>query len=215
MTFNQILTRIDQLYPNGETITVKIDHVNNAQSELSSYFGKYITDESLVTVADQDSYTFPGSLTDVSEIKTLEIGARETPIDRYDYLNYDQSPADGDYPKMYSYHQIYGFDGGKKLCLYPTPLENDFPIRITYLKKLTECTMSTLSLEPEFDPRWHNLLVYYSCYLVCSSGASPDTVQADAFKVKFEEGIEDLWRYRMTQSIYDPMFKRDNKFWHR
>ena len=215
MTFQEIINKVNSLYPHGESQTTVIDHINNAQAELSNYIGKLITVNTITTVSGQDQYSYPTGINDVSEIKYLDISTTPTPQTRYDYIRYDYAPMDDTIPKTYSYTQVYDASGNKSFVIYPIPLEADKKIRITYRKKLANCTVSTLANEPEFDSRFHNLIVFYCCYMICSSGASPDTIQADSFKLKYEEGINDIWRLNMTQEIESPRTRKDNDFWRR
>lgn len=215
MTFQQIVNRIAELYPHGETVSTVINHINSAQDELSAYFGKTIMDSSVVTVTDQETYSFPSGLTDCSEIKLLEIGTSDTPADSFDYVQYRFHEIEKGRPYGNVFYQLYSSSGVKTFGIYPIPTEDDLPIRITYLKPLTEATISTLTSSPDFDSRYHDLLVYYSCYMICSSGASPDGVQADAFYQKYKDGLEELWKLKSQKIIDAPLKRRDNATWYR
>lgn len=215
MTYQQIMTRIKELYPHGEQISTIIAHINAGQDDLAHYFGKTIVDSSLSTVVDQDEYAFPAGIEDVSQIKFLDIGNSATPVDRFDYVRYTYIEQEYGRPMGSSFYQVVDSSGDKTLGLYPVPSVASLPIRITYQKKLTEATASTLATEPEFDSRYHDLLVYYACHLICSSGASPDTIQADSFMQKYEEGLEELWRNKMEKTVAAPPKMRDNRTWYR
>lgn len=215
MNYQQIVSRINDMYPHGETTATVLNHINGAQDELSFFFGKMITDSSLVTVADQAEYAFPALLTDVSEIKRLEIGTSGTPVDNFDYTQYKFVEMDLGRPSGNSFYQIYSSVGAKSLGIYPIPQDAGFPIRITFRKKLTDATSSTMLSEPEFDSRYHDLLIYFACHMICSSGASPDSVQANSFLQKYNEGVDSLWRLKSEQAIVNPTKKRDNSFWYR
>lgn len=215
MTFQEIINRINTYYPHGESTATVIDLINNAQSEISNYIGKLITFEAFTTIANQDEYAMPVGINDISEIKYIDISTTPTPTTRYDYMRYEYAPMDDIIPKMYSYTQVYDPIGTKSIVLYPIPIEAGRKVRITYRKKLANCTVATLNTAPEFDERFHNMIVYYCCYMICSSGPSPDTIQADAFKLKFEEAVNDIWRLNMTQEIESPRTRKDNDFWRR
>lgn len=215
MTFQQIVNRIAELYPHGETVSTIINHINSGQDELSPYFGKTIMDSSVLTVDGQETYSFPTGLTDCSEIKLLEIGTSATPADSFDYLQYKFHEIEKGRPSGNVFYQLYSSAGAKTFGIYPIPTEDDLPIRITYLKQLTEATASTLTTSPDFDNRYHDLLVYYACYMICSSGASPDGTQADAFYQKFTDGLGELWKIKSNKLIDAPLKHRDNSTWYR
>ena len=63
MDVTALLALVDDLYPNAESSATKVQYMNIAMKDLSQYFGKIVEDATLVTVADQDSYTYPTGLT--------------------------------------------------------------------------------------------------------------------------------------------------------
>lgn len=215
MTFQQIVNRIAELYPHGETVSTIINHINAGQDELSPYFGKFVMDSSVVAVNSQEEYSFPSGVTDCSEIKLLEIGTSATPADSFDYIQYRFHEIEKGRPSGNVFYQLYDSSGNKSFGIYPIPTEDGLPIRITYTRPLTEATTSTLTSSPDFDNRYHDLLVYYACYMICSSGASPDGVQADAFYQKFEDGLGQLWKLKSNKIIEAPVKRRDNATWYR
>lgn len=215
MTFNQIISRIYNLYPHGESQATVVSHINAGMDELSLYFGKVIVDESKSTTDGVDTVTFPAGVEDISEIMFLDVGNKAVPSDRYDYTRYSYCDMEVEKPNTLNYFQVYSSTGAKSIGLFPIPSTTGLPIRITYRRKLTEATTTTLSSEPEFDSRYHDLLIYFACYMICSSGASPDAIQADAFYQKWEEGLAEIWRHKMQTSINAPKKRKDNFTWHR
>jgi len=215
MTFQQIISRVYELYPHGETTATILNHINAGQDELSNYFGKTLIDESLVTVASQDNYAFPAYCEDADQIQFVDIGNSATPTDRFDYTRYCFHKLEDGRPSGTVYFQVYSSVGSRSLGISPVPNTDNLPIRITFSKKLTEATAGTLLNSPEFDSRYHDLLVYYACHMLCASGASPDSIQADAFMQKFEDGLSELWRTKMTKTINAPLKRNDNRHWHR
>jgi len=215
MTFQQILQRVAELYPHGEQASTIINHINSAQDDLSAYFGKTIVDTSLSTTADTDEYAFPSGVSDCSEIKILEVGSSSTPTDRFDYTAYKFHEIESGRPSGNCYYQIYSSSGAKSIGIYPIPAETGIPIRITYNKSLDSASVSALTESPEFDERYHDLLVYYACYMICSSGASPDAVQANAFFQKYKDGVEELWRLKNNKEIRTPLKRKYNSTWDR
>lgn len=212
-TVQQLLSMIDLMYPNALSNTDKVLFMNMAQTELSPYFGVVVEDSSLLTVADQDTYAFPTGLTDVSQIISLGIGIKEVPESRFGYVKYDIITRD-DYPEGSNvYFQIVNSTGVKKLVLQPKPNVADLPIRIRFRKALTDLSATALTSSPDFDARFHMLLAYYACHMICSIGASPDVLQANNFMQKWESGIADLWKFKLEQEVTSPTYRRDNPHW--
>lgn len=213
MTTQELINITKLMYPSAHTDAELVSFMNLAQNELSPYFGLIVEDNSLVTVADQDSYSFPTGLTDVAQILSLGVATKVTPDNRYGYVKYDIISRD-DYPEgSCVYFQTVDSSGTKKLVLQPTPSVDDYPIRIRYRKALTELDSSTSSVSPDFDSRFHVILAYYAAHMVCSTGASPDTTQADAFMQKYQSTLEELWKFKLQEEISAPTFRTDNRHW--
>lgn len=212
-TTQQLLALVDAIYPNGEATATKILFMNQAQAELSPYFGTVVEDNTLSTVANQDSYSLPTGLSDVSQIMSLGVGTKATPDNRYDYVKYDIITRD-DYPQgSCVYFQTVSSTGVKKIVLQPTPSTSGFPIRIRYRKALTDLSATSLTSSPDFDSRFHYLLAYYTAHMICSIGASPDVIQANAFMQKWESGLNELWKLKMQEEVIAPTFRKDNRHW--
>lgn len=215
MTAQEILDLADAMYPNAETVANKIKFMNIAIHSLSPYFGIVAEDDTLVTVADQDEYSFPTGIDDVAQIIDFAIGNSDSPTNRYDYTRYSLSKRDTDPMRGNSFWQIIDSSGDKKLALYPIPSIDDLPIIIRYHKKLSELSADSLSEEPEFDSRYHDMLAFYCVHMICSSGASPDSIQANAFMQKFDDRLSELWKIQMEQDSKQKNVHRDNKQWHK
>ena len=215
MTAQEILVLVQAMYPSAESDTNKIAFMNMALDELSPYFGLEIEDSTLVTVVGQDSYAYPTGISDISEIVSVAIGNAASPTDRYDYTRYTLSKGEDDPRVYYSYFQIINSAGAKKLAFYPSPTVVALPIRIRYHKKLTPFVSTLLTAVPEFDSRFHDMLAYYCCHMICSIGSSPDAVQADMFMQKYQDTLEALWKFTLEQDRARSTRRRDNKGWHR
>lgn len=212
-TTQQLLTQIDNMYKSATSDTTLINYMNIAQDELSPYFGIIATDSTLITVIDQDYYILPTGIADITEIELLDVGNKAVPTDRYDYRRYVPAYKD-DEPYVYnSYHQEYSSTGVKTLILYPIPQTAGLPIRIRYHKKLTALSALLLSASPEFDERWHDMLAVYACYMICSTGASPDFNQANRFMDQYNESLNALWKHSMEKDVIYPRKRRDNVQW--
>ena len=314
MTISQLISMIDAMYANGESNTNKVLFMNKAQREMSPYFGLLATDSSITSIADEDEYSLPTGISDITQIEYLEIandppdtdcivesadmkvgsytianqpshpalisvtvtatstadtmgtitvtgtvGGTEgviesiTPVagsttygakyfsavtsivgsgwvvadgadkitcgestDRYAYTRYNRNYKDFQTTKKTnSFAQIYSSAGVKTLVLYPAPSVDDLQINIRYHKVLTDLDSTSLSSSPEFDERFHHLLAVYACYMICSTGSSPDTVQADRFVQDFNDGLHNYWRLKMEQTAAYPKKPRYNSHWGR
>jgi hypothetical protein len=304
----------DAMYANGESNTNKVLFMNKAQREMSPYFGLIATDSSITTLADDDEYSLPTGISDITQIEYLEVaddvadtdlivtsadmkvgsytianqpaqpslisvtitatgssdtmgtvtvtgtvggttGVTEsiTPVagattygtkyfsyitsivgagwvtngdadkitcgvslDRYAYTKYNRNYKDFQTTKeMYSFSQLYSSAGVKTLILYPAPAKDGLQVNIRYHKALTDLDSTSLSSSPSFDERFHHLLAIYACYMICSTGSSPDTVQADRFIQDFQDGLTNYWRLKMEQDFAFPKKPRDNRHWRR
>jgi hypothetical protein len=81
-TTQQLLKRIDSKYPSATSDTVKIEYMNEAQHLLSSEFGRVVTDTSIVTEADNDEYTLPTGIEDISQIETFDVSNNVPELDK-------------------------------------------------------------------------------------------------------------------------------------
>lgn len=214
-TVQALLNAVDDIYPNAMSNATKVRYMNMAVRGLSPYFGLIAEDNSLVTVEDQDAYSFPTGISDVAQIIEFAVGTQATPSNRYDYTKYYLSKRDDDPMIGDSYFQIVDSNGDKKLCIYPVPTTADLPIVIRYHKQLTELSADNLSAEPEFDSRFHDLLVFYCIHQICASGSSPDTLQADIYMQKYDDMLAALWKFQMEKESSQKNKRRDNRQWHR
>jgi hypothetical protein len=214
-TVSMLLSLVDSLYPNATSVEDKVRFMNIAQNELSPYFGFIAEDSTLKTVTDQDSYDLPEGIPDISYITSLAIGKSDTPTGRYDYRGYKLNKAN-DMPMSYEgYYQIYDSSGNRKLAIYPIPTEDDLPIVIRYRKQLTKLSAGNLNFTPEFDNRYHEMLAFYCCHMICSVGSSPDYYQADMFMAKYDSALAELWKTQMQENNGRKLKRRDNKQWHK
>jgi hypothetical protein len=76
MTVQQLIALIDDMYGNAVSDTSKISYMNMAQNELSPYFGLIAIDSSLTSLADDDEYTLPTGIDDITQIEYLEIATQ-------------------------------------------------------------------------------------------------------------------------------------------
>jgi hypothetical protein len=214
MKTSELIDLIDSLYPNATTLESKILFMNMALEKLSPYFGIIAEDATLTTVANQDYYDFPEGISDVSEIISLAIGNSATPTNRYDYMKYSLSKRE-DYPEQEEgYYQIVNSTGAKKLVLYPVPLYTGYPIVLRYHKGLTKLNASNMEFEPEFDSKYHSMLAFWCCHMICTVGSSPDSYQANMFMAKYDSSLTDLWKLDMEQKEVAKQTRSDNRQWH-
>lgn len=214
-TVSSLIALADSLYPNVFSVEDKVKFMNIAQDDLAQYFRKTVEDDTLRTVEDVDTYEYPEGLKDISQIISVGISKTTDPANRYDYTEYKRNMED-EHPMSYNgYYQVVNTNGDKSLVFYPPPRESDRIIIIKYEKKPTRLNAGNLSFEPEFDPRYHDMLSFYCCHMICSAGASPDFYQADMFMAKYDMKLTELWRNKMEINNETKRKRRDNKQWTR
>lgn len=201
MNVQQLLNLTDSMYPNGEDNNTKIAYMNMAIDSLSAEFGRTAVDESVVTVAGQDEYTFPDGVEDINQIIGLGVGNSVTPDSRYEYTPYMLGYKE-DNPLLYrTYFQIYDDEGDKTLGLYPAPTVSGLPIRIRYHRILAKLSPTSLTQVPEFDSRYHFILAVYACFKICSTGPSPDAIQANTFMQQYDDTLMEMWKNKMNADL--------------
>jgi hypothetical protein len=134
---------------------------------------------------------------------------------RYNFYKYKQNYSETNPDSDFGYYQIYSSTGGKKLCITPIPDATGYQILIRYRKKLTDLSASSMSAEPDFDSRWHDMLAFYACHMICTIGSSPDSIQADMFMRKFDDSLKSLWKFKNTSDNKTKSIRRDNTQWHK
>jgi len=214
-TTQQLLTLVDNMYPNSMSNSVKIAYMNMALDELSPYFGLNIEDDSLATVADQDSYAIPSGINDITEIYSFAVANQATVSSRYDFTEYKKAYRETNPVSELSYFQIVSSTGTKKLVITPVPTVSGYAIIIRYKKAVPQLSVVNLTESPEIDSRFHDLLALYACHMICASGASPDVVQANMFMQKFDDGMRNLRKFYSRQDDNTRMRRRDNPQWRR
>lgn len=213
-TVQQLLAQIDALYPNSVDTTNKVLFMNIAQNELSMYFGLIAEDTTLTTTAGTDTLTFPTGINDISQIETLDINNNLVSLGRNDFTRYEVGYVDDtDYSGKVVY-QIYTSAGVKSLVIYPAPTVTGLTIRIRYRKALTELSPIALTVSPDFDSRFHDMLALYACYMICSTGANPDYIQSNRFMDQYDARVIDLWKHKMETEKVSRKKHRDGKQWH-
>lgn len=214
-TVMQLLADVDRMYPNAETVEDKVRYMNMAQDELAKYFANVHEDSSLVTVAGQDSYNYPQGIDDISDIVSVAIAQSVNPTSRYAYVQYNQTYAYDVPNRGLSYYQVVDNSGNKSLVLNPLPTLDGLEIVIRYKKKLTALNANDLTFVPEFNHRYHHLLSFFACHMICSIGANPDAIQANMFMSKYESLRRELWKEHNTVIKEQKKVRKDNPQWHR
>ena len=213
MTLAELVAEMSREYPTTVEVSTRVAFLNQALLEMEEYFDNYAMATS-TTVADSDEYALPTGIEDVSQIVSIGIGRSTTPANRYDYTKYYPSQFK-DYPQNGNcYFQLTDSAGTKKIIIYPIPNTSGLPINITYRKHFTTLAWLTNTSSPEFDSRYHILLVYYANHMIASMGHAPDTLQADMFMQKWLDGLADLTEMKMRRELQHPQKRRDNKQWH-
>jgi len=214
MTLFELLTEMARQYPTTVEVNTCVAFLNQAIVEMEKYFDNYAV-ANFTTTADVDEYSLPTGIEDVSQIVSIGISTKATPANRYDYTKYYPSQFK-DYPQNgNSYFQLTDTDGDKKLIIYPIPHATGLTVNCTYRKHFVQLFYPTdAAVSPEFDSRYHILLVYYANHMIASMGHAPDTLQADMFMQKWLDGIKELVELKSRRDMMHPQKRKDNKQWH-
>ena len=73
MTIAEIISLVQDLYPNANTDATIAGYFNLCQNELSPYFGLIAEDTTLTTIANDDEYDLPTGIDDIEQIESLDI----------------------------------------------------------------------------------------------------------------------------------------------
>ena len=73
MTIAEIISLVQDLYPNANTDATVVGYFNLCQNELSPYFGLIAEDTTLTTIANDDEYDLPTGIDDIEQIESLDI----------------------------------------------------------------------------------------------------------------------------------------------
>lgn len=212
-TVQQLISKIDRLYVGASTDTDKVSFMNEAIDKLSPYFDNTIR-ATITTVADTDHYALPSDCTDVSQIVALGVSKNLTIDDRYDYYYYKKATM-FDYPRdRNGYYQDVSTTGVKSLVLYPAPTTSGYTISILFEKPMVNLSATALTESPEFDSKYHILLVYWACKMLASAGSAMDTTQADMFTKLWDDGLNELYAKRTHENLSHPKRRKDNIQWH-
>lgn len=214
MTLAQILERIDSRYPNGASVSDKVNYINQGQDELWK-FGNLVEDvTTLVTVANQERYNYPALLRDVSDIIMLEIALIDTPVLDSDWQEYRLSPMLDKTRGGYVFYDAFSVGTQKQFGVHPLPTTAGLKFRIRYRKPLTAMSVSAMNASPDFDERFHDVLVSYACNKICTSTAYPDEGMANIFAREYNESEEKLYEMYGIRKARSPQRRKDNSTWH-
>jgi hypothetical protein len=214
-TVRQLLDRVDTWYDSQATDAEKVTFMNEALTDLNEYFGLVKEDATLSTVADQDIYALPAGVGEIANIISIAIANSATPSSRYDYTRYTKALRDEDPQRTQCFYQVMDSDGDKFLVFYPVPATADYDIVIRYRKPVAELSTTVFTGTPEFDSRYHDVLVFWCCHAICARGASPDTIQANMFMQKYEDMMRKLKMETMRREEVSKHKRRSNPQWSR
>lgn len=216
MTLNAILAEVDARYEVAATISTptKVLFINEALGELSRDFGPVVEDVTTVTVEDQERYDYLDDMYDLSEIISLEVSNTTTPTSDSDYREYKLGYASGQ-KQYYSFYDAFRTSGGKRqFGLYPIPDTDDYVIRIRYRKPIPSLSLSAPTEEPDFDSRYHHILIAY-CIAKCAASTSyPEPQIANHYIAEWQAGLDELYRHYGVQKAVNKPKRRDNRQWH-
>lgn len=72
-TIQELLNKVDDMYPHANTDATVVGYMNDCQNQLSPYFGLIAEDTTLATIANDDEYDLPTGIDDIEQIESLDI----------------------------------------------------------------------------------------------------------------------------------------------
>jgi len=175
MTVAEIIEEVDEKYPNALTTRSKVRKLNIVQGEIFRTVYKKQTTTMYDLVAGNPFYPLDF---DISKILYVLVNGAE-----YDSEEIEDRNAED--PYWYRYENAIG--------LYPTPAASAANgLLIVHYLEPAKLTDTNLNVTPDFDPDFHNLLVYALCIHLAESDQRFDA--ANGFIIQYKSLLKDFKR---------------------
>lgn len=181
MTLYEILAEIDEKYPNALANDSKVRKINNLQNKLFR------------TAVNETEAIYMNIIGDISEyeIDFPPSRIRKVLVNGFQYP-YKQIESAGDAAFCYVVGNILG--------VYPVPTEDSTNGLLIYkYRDATQLSSSNLTVVPDFDPDYHNILVYGVCKELAENDARYDV--ANAFMTQY---MYELEQYEIANQDLEP-----------
>lgn len=187
MTAQEIINYADLKHYNVETDANKVIYLNKIQKEIFTKLQRlshqYTVDTtSVTTVADQAEYDFPTGVR-IEDVEKIEVATSDgSDYDLYTYAGVeDEITSRKVYQRGSTSAKFYLYDDEDAISY------GSATVRIYYYPRPTEITSGDLSVTPDLDEEYHNLLCYALIVELCNQGDNPDYAKSDYYQAKYEE----------------------------
>ena len=191
-TLQQIIDVLnDEIPDHGASDATLCRLINSVQMDvylklgrLSNYVEKYQGSD---TVADQLGYPLPSNCR-ISDIVTIEVATStdNTEYETYEFRALKDTDRYGKYFGDLTESTFFLLDTGNPIST------SGLEVYIYYNKRPTAFDDSDLTLVPELDTDYHQLLEYGLIQRMYSRGSYPDTEKADYWQAMFDEKMIDV-----------------------
>lgn len=199
-TVQQLIDKIDYLYPNSFTDAQKVDVMNDVQREIFRELQKEDFYE-FTTIADQCFYTMPSNMS-IEHIIYVGISSDTTITDDSDFQEYTYAKQD---ETLTGYKYFDGLDG--QIGIYPVPDTTGENARIRYYKRPGLMSTNSLTATPDLEEDWQKILVYGAISELASAGSSPDIDVANNFTIKYNSLMQLISQARYERAPHYPSTK--------
>lgn len=207
-TLAEIIAYVDRKYPNSETDANKCIDLNFIHTSVFLEIQRLKNDHVIwadVTVADQTFYNLPtnGKIEDIVNISI------ETAVDSDEFDDYIYKGVNDDIRGINCYMRAEA--GTYAILSSEEPIDTaGLDILVYYYKRPITFTSADLTVVPELDTDYHELLRYGLIAELASQGHNPDTEVADFWQRKFDES---LMRIKDSLADYKPISTYEVQEW--
>jgi len=205
-TIGEILTDVDNRLPNQFTSAIKVGWANDIIRQIFKYMNKskvYV----FTTVKDQPTYALPSDGT-IDLVYALKV-ANTTPTTTstqfitYDYAGLEQNLTGNQY-----------YDGlSNNVGLFPTPTASSYEVRIFYKVRPTTLSESSLTVVPNINEDYHDIIKFYILMTIAKSGHNPDVQLANNYQLDYDECMARMFKDEMEKKIRTPLKNSANRWW--
>jgi len=185
MTLDEILSKVDRVYPNQESDANKVLDIDMIHKKVYMQLRKLSNDFLIyedVTVADQTFYNLPTGCR-IEDIIRIDI---ETGVDTDEYDTFEYVGIKDEIAGLQVY--MRGEEGTYALFDDETPIATAAKnIMIYYYPRPTTLTSSDLTVVPDLDEDYHPILCDLLIVELANQGHNPDTEIADYYQKRADE----------------------------
>lgn len=205
-TVQQIIDDIDERLPNSFSNSFKV----NAMNEVMRKIFKYMNEKDIypfTTIANQATYSLASNIV-FDEILTVEMADDLTVTTNTTFTSYAYKGLDEEMTSNSYYDALNGLVG-----LYPVPKTTGYTVNIVFEKRPALLSASDLSVTPEINEDYHDLLKFYTLSVIAKSGHNPDTQLANNYLADFNDVWLLMRKDADEKKLKNPIKAKANKWW--